>query len=819
VTLARDISTADALAHLSVRDRGPHALDRRRFLQLVGMGAGAGLVGGGAGSVLEAFAPGHDPAAWALGPVGPNDGILVIIGMFGGNDGLNTIVPIDDGAYYAQHGGLAIAPEATLPLDAANGLHPALPALKQWWDRGQLAVVQGVGYPQPDESHFNSMAYWMAGQPHAIPSTGWIGRWLDGYLAGQQHLFAAAEIGSSVPLHLVGAASRGTGVPARSPGWGSETDAASLRAYDAVRAMRTGAAGPWFQAVGQAVVDSIDVNATLAPIIPDDDALPDTEIVRKLEIAARLINANLGFRVLTAGWGDFDSHAGQPGMHPVRMQELNEAVTRFFGVLDPAWASRVTVMTFSEFGRTSYANDGQGTDHGSAAAQLVFGQNVRGGFYGARPALAGLSRWQRMTATVDLRSYYTSIIDGWMGGGGSDVLGGTYENLGLFAHAAGSPGGTPYLPPYVGSPTGGFVATDPFRAADTRLTAAPLGPGGVLRVPIGGNGPVPVGAAAVVANVTAVDATEPHYFTVYPGGSARPETSNINGGPGRPVPNLVVMGVGNDGHIEIYNSHGSTHCLVDVFGYFTGSVGSAGGDRFTAVAPQRLFDTRSGYGVRPGKLGELEPVEIAVAGHVGVPADATAVVLNLTATHTDGPGFLRLTPAGQAPAETSNVNFFAGDTVPNLAICRLGGGRLVLDGAGPGKHAIGDVFGYFSESGERLQPAAPQRLLDTRTGVGTAAAPIGPERTIDVAVAGSAGVPADATAVVLNVAATNVAGPSFVTVWPRGQEMPGTSNLNVMPGQTIANLVICRLGDGGLQIANPIASCDVIADVLGWFRA
>jgi uncharacterized protein (DUF1501 family) len=124
MTLERDISTADALRHLTAHpDHDRHALDRRRFLQLVGMGAGAGLLGGSTGSLLDALV-GHDPSAWAAGPIGPNDGVLVVIGMFGGNDVLNTVVPLDDPAYYVQHGSLAIDAASALPLDASNGLHP-----------------------------------------------------------------------------------------------------------------------------------------------------------------------------------------------------------------------------------------------------------------------------------------------------------------------------------------------------------------------------------------------------------------------------------------------------------------------------------------------------------------------------------------------------------------------------------------------------------------------------------------------------------------------------------------------------------------------
>ncbi len=200
----------------------------------------------------------------------------------------------------------------------------------------------------------------------------------------------------------------------------------------------TASHGPWHAAVGQAFVDQLDLAATLSAHYPDDDDLPESEIVARLEIAARMINANLGFRVLTAGWGDFDSHANQPDMHTERMQELNAAVKRFFEILNPAWRSRVTIMTFSEFGRTSWDNDGQGTDHGSSGAAFRDRRRTcSGGLYGLHPSLAGLDRWERMPHHVDFRSYYASIIDGWLGGGSSEVLGGNFENLGLFARGPG----------------------------------------------------------------------------------------------------------------------------------------------------------------------------------------------------------------------------------------------------------------------------------------------------------------------------------------------------------------------------------------------
>ena len=431
-----DISTTAALRHLSVPvDPGDAlALDRRRFLQLVGMGVGAGLVAGPGTTLLDMALPGLDPSAWAAGPIGPNDGVLVVIGMYGGNDGLNTVVRVNDGLYYDQHQPITIAPEDTIPLDANTGLNQHLPIFKQFWDAGQLAIVEGIGHPHAGFSHFECMADWMGGKKHGVPDTGWVGRWLDDYLGGSSDLFAAAEIGNSLPLHMIGASAVGTTVPVGKPSFGVAADPQQQKFVDAIRDLATtGGPTTWQGRVGQAQVDQLEIAKTLNPIIPESDDLPQPEIVSKLDIAARLINANLGLRVITAGWADFDSHAGQPEMHDARMTELNAALTQFFSRLHPDWGNRVTVVTFSEFGRTSHANDGFGSDHGTAAPHFVFGSAVKGGFYGQRPSLNGLKAWDRMPIHVHNVDYYGSIVQGWLGGDVSTVLPGFSEDLGLFA--------------------------------------------------------------------------------------------------------------------------------------------------------------------------------------------------------------------------------------------------------------------------------------------------------------------------------------------------------------------------------------------------
>jgi uncharacterized protein (DUF1501 family) len=812
-----DISTADALRHLSVAENDPLALDRRRFLQLIGMGVGAGALAGPGSTLLDMTLPGLDPSAWAAGPAGPNGGVLIVLGMFGGNDGLNTVVPIDDGHYYTQHGSLAVAPGATLHLDAQTGLHPHLTEFKRFWDAGQLAVVEGIGYPEADLSHFSSMAKWMAGAPTGVPTSGWLGRWLDGYLNGAKNLYAAAEIGQSVPLHLVGHRHRGTAVPAGRPSFGADTDPRYQKVYASMRRLGVGDPATWSGRLGEAMIDQLDVAAKIAPLMPKPEDLSRTELVARMEVMARLVNANLGFRVLTAGWGDFDSHAGQPSQHPVRMQELNAAIKRFFEVLSPVWASRVTIMTFSEFGRTSYSNDGMGTDHGTAAPHFVLGANVRGGRYGQRPSLAGLRRWDRMPYHVDFRDYYGSVVDGWLGGGASEIFAGrAVQNLGLFAAAPGTGGAV------AGAALGEFVPLSPARVYDTRDgtggRSKKIGPGETIHVQIADRGGVPVsGALAVALNVTSVNASHDTNFRVFPSGIPVPTASSLNPRAGRAVPNMTVVGVGAGGKVSVFNQHGSADCVVDVMGFYRGETSS----KMMPLVPARLLDTRDGTGAPAARVRGGSTIDLQVAGRGGVPASGVqAVVLNVGSVNPTARGFVTVWPTSEPRPSISNLNYTPGMNIPNLVMCKLGSGGKVSLFANEGElDLIADVVGcYSAEGGARLVSVTPRRVLDTRDGTGARRGPVNGGSEIDVAVTGTGGVSHEATAVIINVTAVNATSDTYVTVYPNGVGRPGASSLNVKAGNTVANLVIAKVGTGGrVRLYNHRGAVDLLADITGYF--
>ncbi len=577
----------------------------------------------------------------------------------------------------------------------------------------------------------------------------------------------------------------------------------------------------WARRVGGAQIDMLDVATALNPIIPEDGRLSDVGIVAKLQVTARLINANLGLRVLTAGFGDFDSHAGQPGQHRARLRELNTALREFYRNLDPRWAGRVTVMTFSEFGRTSFANDGQGTDHGSSGPQFVIGPAVNGGFHGQRPSLAGLERWERMATHVDLRDYYASIIDGWLGGGAGDVLGGGVEDLGLFA---GGPNPAVTFPPT--SVRSDFVGMPPERLYDSRTgnggRSTRIGPGETVRVRVAGVGSVPAeGVSAVAVNLTSIRPGTDTYLTAFPSGQSRPGSSTLNPRASAVVPNATIVGVGSDGAVEIYNDRSDVHLTADVMGYFQTGNASAptSSGRMLALTPSRILDTREGIGAPRSQAAGGIAISLRVLGRGGVPdSGVDSVVVNLLSIRPTQDGWVTAWPTGSPEPETASLSYRAGRVIPNLTVCKVGpDGTIQVRPSHGTVHLVADVVGCFTETGARLAPVNPARLLDTRTGVGASAARVGARQEIVLRVTGN-GIPTTASAVALNVSAVRPSEQTYLTVYPDGETRPTASSLNPDPGAVSANLVIAKVGAGGrIRIYNERGDVHLLADLTAYF--
>jgi hypothetical protein len=343
-----------------------------------------------------------------------------------------------------------------------------------------------------------------------------------------------------------------------------------------------------------------------------------------------------------------------------------------------------------------------------------------------------------------------------------------------------------------------------------------------LALSVAGRVGVPSDATAVVLNVTVTEATGAGFITAYPCGAAQPTASSLNYATGQTVANMVIAKIGVGGQVCLFNTN-PTQLVVDVTGYFPGV------DALTALsAPARLLDTRpglttidgqyAGAGIRP--TGSVQVLQ--VAGRAGIPSGVASVVLNVTVDAPQLSGFITVYPCGAALPTASNLNYVAGQTVPNAVISKLSAAGTVCLFASAATHLIVDITGYFAATTVLVPLGAPARLLETRTGLttvdglfnGTGLRPA--QGTLQLTVNGRAGIPADASAVVLNVTVDGAQGSGFLTVYPTGEGRPLASNLNYVTGQTVPNAVIARLGAGGALCIYTQAAAQLIVDVAGY---
>ncbi len=383
-----------------------------------------------------------------------------------------------------------------------------------------------------------------------------------------------------------------------------------------------------------------------------------------------------------------------------------------------------------------------------------------------------------------------------------------------------------------------YVPLSPARILDTRNgtgrggVVGPISSGGSVELTVIGVGGVPAsGVEAVALNVTAVNGTAlDSYLTVFPTGTERPLASNLNFNAGKTVPNLVMARVGTGGKVTIYNNNGNADVVADVQGWYASPVNPVG-SRYVPVEPARVLDTRfsigAGFGPVPGGVA----IDLVIAGRAGVPeSGVTAVVLNVTAVGVSGPdSFVTVYPSGTERPLASNLNVVEGQAVPNAVVARLNNGRVSLYNNLGYVDMIADVQGWFAAPSDVLtgqssyNPMAPARALDTRDGTGTGgvSGQTGPGGIVVLQVTGRNGLPeTGVSAVVLNVTVTNPTGPdSFLTVYPSPSPRPLASNLNFKAGQTVANLVVARVGPtGAVTFYNNLGATHIVADVQGWFR-
>ncbi|HEV2342972.1 MAG TPA: DUF1501 domain-containing protein [Actinocrinis sp.] len=403
-------------------------LTRRKFLLASGVTGAAALVGGAGAITWNEL---HSAAA--KDPLPQGAGILVLLTLYGGNDGLNTVVPAADPVYRSARPDLAYQQHEVLDLGEGLGLNPSMTAMHDLWTGGRLAIVRGVGYPQPNHSHFVSMDIWQTASPTEPSTSGWLGRWLDAQPDDQLRALRAVSLGGVLPPLLAGTKTAGSALP--------------LGRF----AVPKGAAGSALQALGHssaqdcpnaayAARDTADLFTVASAFGPSLSARGGASsaagkgaaagsLAQQLDIVASCIESSVPTRVYAVSLGGFDTHSAEKGTQSTLLKEVSDALGAFQQRISAGpRAKDVVLVAYSEFGRRVAANANQGTDHGTAGPVFVLGDSVRGGFVGEQPSLNDLDAGDLKFHT-DFRCVYATVLDRVLGVDPASVLGGSFPAL------------------------------------------------------------------------------------------------------------------------------------------------------------------------------------------------------------------------------------------------------------------------------------------------------------------------------------------------------------------------------------------------------
>lgn len=372
-----------------------------------------------------------DPPLVKSRPGMPDERVLVVIQLSGGNDGLNTVIPYQNDEIYRLRPSLAIPKKKVIQINSELGLHPSLTSLKNLYDSGNLAVVQGVGYPNPDRSHFRSMEIWQTGVIEGFETTGWIGRLFDHTCSNSHLTHCSPTLGISVG-NILNAALRGqsgVGVAVQDPErLYRMTQLYSNSKVSVLPDLETS------HEKGESPLDFLRRTAMNAEIsaerirrsirqVQNHTDYPRTAFAQGLKLIAGMIAGSMDTRVFYISLGGFDTHANQTTVHERLLQILGEGIKAFEKDLENlGHADRVLGMTFSEFGRRIAENGSRGTDHGKAGPMFIFGKSVKPGFVGNHPSLENLSDGDLIFHT-DFRAVYATVIEDWLGADSEEILG------------------------------------------------------------------------------------------------------------------------------------------------------------------------------------------------------------------------------------------------------------------------------------------------------------------------------------------------------------------------------------------------------------
>ena len=390
---------------------------------------------------------------------GKDSQILVVLQMAGGNDGLNTVVPFANDHYRKARPRIGLAANAVLKLNDNVGLHPGLAGFKALFDAGQLGVVQGVGYPNPNRSHFRSTDIWMtASDSNRFEKHGWLGRYFDANCAGSDPTVGVA-VGRQMPLAFAGTHSKGVAVDnpsnyrfmGRTPAMAGEKDTTE-ESYRKLNMMEADSAvensggtissisgsmkpvGSPLDFIERTALDaqvSSDQIRAIASKVENKAAYPGSQLANSLKLVAKLIGGGLPTRVFYVSQGGYDTHTNQAVAQERLLKDLGDSVKAFTDDLKAQGnMERVLVMTFSEFGRRVSENANQGTDHGAASSMFIIGNKVKAGLLGEYPSLAPGDLFQGdLKFTVDFRSVYASVLEQWLKTKSEPVLGRKFQPL------------------------------------------------------------------------------------------------------------------------------------------------------------------------------------------------------------------------------------------------------------------------------------------------------------------------------------------------------------------------------------------------------
>jgi uncharacterized protein (DUF1501 family) len=355
--------------------------------------------------------------------------VVVVIQFSGGNDGLNTVIPITNDIYYKERKTIGITKDKALGLTDAVGLHPSLVAFKDLYDDGSLSIMNSVGYPNPDRSHFRSMDIWhSASASNEYVNTGWIGRYLDAQCKGCDKPTQALELDDMLSLALKGTENKGLAFkdPRR---FYSSSKEKFFKDINAAHTKTEETVDYLYKTMSE-TLSSADYIFQQSKLHPSSQTYPNTSLGKDLKTISSLILSDINTKVYYVSLGSFDTHAGQEGQQKRLFDELNEAIKAF--TTDMKSNGRfedVLMMTFSEFGRRVSQNASNGTDHGTANNMFFIGGGLKQkGLLNAMPDLADLNDGD-LKHKVDFRNVYATVLNKWLGVDDKTILGNSFERM------------------------------------------------------------------------------------------------------------------------------------------------------------------------------------------------------------------------------------------------------------------------------------------------------------------------------------------------------------------------------------------------------